>query len=188
MVMQQIIERLLAGQEQMMADRKAEQEKAEADREHMQRIMAKIEAFREEMRVIMKVHREGMRAILGANRGKTEATDLKHNPEKTEVSLECEEPTSINMEPEAEHREVPKEEAAVMPVGGLRKRRRDRNLAAERGQKPKARSRRKLAAVRRGTTRRAKVAWRKGIIVRNKRTRSKVELATRRVGQLRKKL
>jgi hypothetical protein len=42
------------------------------------------------MRAIMKVHHEGMRAIFGADRGKTQATDLKHNPEKTEASLECE--------------------------------------------------------------------------------------------------
>jgi hypothetical protein len=81
------------------------------------------------MRAIMKVHREGMRLIFGVGRGKAEATDSKHNPEKTE-------PTSMNMEPEAELREVPKEEA-----GGLKKRRRDRNLAAERLQKPKERTR-----------------------------------------------
>jgi hypothetical protein len=43
----------------------------------------------------------------------------------------------VNMKPEDEHREVPKEEAAVMPAGGLRKRRRDRDVDAERGQKPK---------------------------------------------------
>jgi hypothetical protein len=34
------------------------------------------------------------------------------------------------------HQEVPKEEAAVMPVGGLRKRRRDRNMGA--GAQPEA--------------------------------------------------
>jgi hypothetical protein len=49
--------------------------------------------------------------------------------EKTKAQLECEEPTSVDMEPEAEHQEVPKEEAAVLPVGELRKRRRDWNLA-----------------------------------------------------------
>jgi hypothetical protein len=48
------------------------------------------------------------------------------------AQLECKEPTSVGMEPEADHCEDPKEEAAVMPVGGLRKRRRDQNLAAER--------------------------------------------------------
>jgi hypothetical protein len=43
----------------------------------------------------------------------------------------------LDIESEAEHQEVPKEEATVMPVGGLGKRRRDRNLAAECRQKPK---------------------------------------------------
>jgi hypothetical protein len=38
-----------------------------------------------------------------------------------------------------EHQEVPKKEAAVMPVGGLKKRRRDRNLAVVCRQKPKGR-------------------------------------------------
>jgi hypothetical protein len=36
---------------------------------------------------------------------------------------------------------IPKREAAVMPDGGLRKRRRIRKLAAERPQKPKERTR-----------------------------------------------
>jgi hypothetical protein len=54
-----------------------------------------------------------------------------------------------------------------MPVGGLKKRRRDRNLAAGRRQRPKRRiqasceSKRKLAAACRKITRRATVAWRK---------------------------
>jgi hypothetical protein len=39
-----------------------------------------------------------------------------------------------------EHQEIPKGEAAVMPVGGLRKRRRVRKLASERRQKPKERT------------------------------------------------
>jgi hypothetical protein len=43
------------------------------------------------------------------------------------------------MQSVAELQEVPKEEAAVMPVGGLRKWRRDRNLAVGRHQKHKGR-------------------------------------------------
>jgi hypothetical protein len=53
--------------------------------------------------------------------------------------LECEEPTSVDMESESEQWEVPKEEAAVTPVGRLRKRRRDWNLAAGHRQEPKKR-------------------------------------------------
>jgi hypothetical protein len=57
-----------------------------------------------------------MRAIFGADRGKTEATYLKANPEE--------------MESEAEQWEVPKERAVVKPLRGLRKRHRGLNLAA----------------------------------------------------------
>jgi hypothetical protein len=38
-----------------------------------------------------------------------------------------------------EHQEIPEEEAALMPVGGLRKWRRDWNLATGLRQKPKRR-------------------------------------------------
>jgi hypothetical protein len=40
------------------------------------------------------------------------------------------------MQSVVEHQEVPKGEAAVIPVAGLGKRRRDENLAEERLQKP----------------------------------------------------
>jgi hypothetical protein len=66
-----------------------------------------------------------------------------------------------------EHQEIPKEKAALMPVGGLRKRRRGRNLAAGRRQKPKGRiqasceSRSRLTVASKKMTRRATVAWRK---------------------------
>jgi hypothetical protein len=75
-----------------------------------------------------------------------------------------------------EQQEIPKGEAAKMPVGGLRKPRRVRNLDAERSQKLKERtrgnsgSRRKLAAACRKVSRRAKVGWRKRKLVRRIRT------------------
>jgi hypothetical protein len=71
------------------------------------------------------------------------------------------------MQSAEEHQDIPKEDAAVMPVGGLRKRRRDRNLAAGRRQKPKKRirasceSKRRSATACKKITRRATVAWRK---------------------------
>jgi hypothetical protein len=37
--------------------------------------------------------------------------------EMTKAHLECEEPTSVDMEPEVEHWEVPKEDAAGSAVG-----------------------------------------------------------------------
>jgi hypothetical protein len=79
-----------------------------------------------------------------------EATDLKGNPEK----MEC----------ESEHQQVTKEDATVMPVGGLRTRGGDRNLAAGRHQKLKGRiqasceSRKRLTGTGRRMTRCAGVA------------------------------
>jgi hypothetical protein len=64
--------------------------------------------------------------------------------------------------------ELPKEEAAVKPVGALKKRKGDQHLAPGRRRKPKKRtqgsvgSRKKLAVVHRGMTRRAGLARRKG--------------------------
>jgi hypothetical protein len=85
-----------------------------------------------------------------------EATEA--NPEKMEVSVE-------DIQSGAEHREVPKEHAALKSVGGLRKRQRSRNLAAERPDQPKERNRcgfrGKLAAARRKMARSAGVARRK---------------------------
>jgi hypothetical protein len=76
------------------------------------------------------------------------------------------------MQSTEEHQEIPKEEAAVLPVGEPRKRRRVCSLAAERRQKRKERtrrnrgSRRESAAACRKVYRRAKVAWRKRKLVR----------------------
>jgi hypothetical protein len=78
-----------------------------------------------------------------------------------------------------EHQEVLTEDAAVMPVKGLRKRRRVWNPAAERRQKVKERtrgnsgSRRKLSATCRKVSRRAKVAWRKRNLMKKIRTLEK---------------
>jgi hypothetical protein len=79
----------------------------------------------------------------------------------------------------------------VKPVEGLRKRHRGRKLAAGRRGEPKeltrrdCGSRRKLAAACRKVSRRARVAWRKRNIVRNKWTRAKDQRGVRRVRTLR---
>jgi hypothetical protein len=76
------------------------------------------------------------------------------------------------MQSTEEHQEIPKGEAAVMPVAEARKRRRVRNLAAEHRQKRKEKtrgnrgSRRNSAAACRKLTRRAQVAWHKRNLVR----------------------
>jgi hypothetical protein len=113
-----------------------------------------------------------MRAII-----KAWSSDLKADRENGEETMACqertearleeeEEPTSVEMKPEVAHEEVSREDAAVMPVGEPRNRRRDqrRNLAAVRRQKKQERN---LDARRRGkernlvTARHAAVAWRK---------------------------
>jgi hypothetical protein len=96
--------------------------------------------------------------------GKTETTDLEANPEE----MQC----------EAVHREVPKEDATVETGRTPNKRHRGRHLAAERRHKPKDGSWRKLAATRRGTTHRAGVARHKGHIVRKNQTRDKAGQGT----------
>jgi hypothetical protein len=87
--------------------------------------------------------------------------------QEMEAHQEEEEPTSVDRKPEAaEQREVPIDDAEVMPVGEpMKKRRRDRKMAAERRrQKPKTSTRencgpqKRLAVAHRGRTRRAKMA------------------------------
>jgi hypothetical protein len=82
------------------------------------------------------------------------------------------EPDSRMMQSIGEHQEIAKVDAAVMLVGEPRKRRRICNLAAERRQKRKERSRgnrgyrRKSAAACRKVSRGAKVIWPKGKLIR----------------------
>jgi hypothetical protein len=76
------------------------------------------------------------------------------------------EPDARKMKSIEEHQEIPKGEAEVMPVGELRKRRTVCNLAAERRQKGKERTRvyggsRRNSADACKVSRRAKLAWRK---------------------------
>jgi hypothetical protein len=77
--------------------------------------LARTETNHEKMMAKMDVHHENMMPCLR----KTEVTALKENQEE--------------MHSGAEQREVSKEHAAVKPIGGLRKRHRGWNLAAEKG-------------------------------------------------------
>jgi hypothetical protein len=169
-------------QERMNANMKTMQEKADADREQM---LAKMNANTKAMREDIKSGEVEMRSIVGhieekmnawmanMNDGRKERTACH---EATEADTEKTEHNPVMMQSIGEHQEVPKEEAAVMPVGGLRKRRRDRNLAAGRRQKPKRRiqasceSRRRLTVTGRKMTRHARVAWRRKSDVRKIRT------------------
>jgi hypothetical protein len=110
---------------------------------------AKPDANHKKMMAMLDAHHENTMASLGT----TEVTDFKATPEE--------------MESLTEHEKIPTEDAVVMAVGGPRKRLRVRNLAAERRQKRKERSRgnsgsrRKSAAACSKVPRHAKVAWRK---------------------------
>jgi hypothetical protein len=83
-----------------------------------------------------------------------------------------------------EHQENPRGEAAVMLVGGLRKRRRVRNLAAEHRQKAKERiwgycgSRKGVIIAGRGMTCHARGAWRRKNVIRKDQTRNQAEQGT----------
>jgi hypothetical protein len=132
----------------------------------------KFEVLRDNLVSCMDAHQESMMACLG----KTKATDLEANPEE--------------MQSGAKHEKVPKKHTAVKPVGGLRKRHRGQNLAAERRPKPKARtpencgSQKKLAAARRRTTSRAKWHGARETSSRKNQTRDKTGRGTSKRGAL----
>jgi hypothetical protein len=117
-------------------------------------------AIVKEMMAMLDAHHERIMAPLG----KAGATDFKANPKQ--------------MESVTEQQDTSKEEVAVMPVGEPWNRRRVRNLAAERRQKIRERTRgnrgyrRESAAACRKVSRRAKVAWRKRNLFRNVQTQS----------------
>jgi hypothetical protein len=90
-----------ANQKEMKENIKINQAKADAN---LKEIRAIQEHRKEEMMAGMDSKLENMDACLG----RTETTDQEANPEEKEY--------------EAEHEEVPKEEAAVKTVGALKKR------------------------------------------------------------------
>jgi hypothetical protein len=132
------------------------------------------------MKAGKRAFREEMRAIFGADRGKTGVTGFKANP--------------VEMKSVAVPEEVHEKHAVVKPVGVLRKRHRGRNLAAGRHGEPKELARgicgswRKLAAACMKVSRHARVTWCKRNIMRNKWTRVKAERGIGRVRTLRERV
>jgi hypothetical protein len=116
-------------------------------------ICALLSELKETIQREMKAVMQPVRAEMDETTACREATETEPNPGMMQFV--------------EEHQEIPKGEGAVMPVGEPRKRRRVKNLAAERRQKGKKRtrgnrgSRRKSAAACRKVFRRPKVAWRK---------------------------
>jgi hypothetical protein len=154
---QQMMELVLAIQEEinthtkiMLEEMKANQAKADA---HHSKMEANMRSMLAELKCAIK--------DLKINGEETMACQ-----EKTEVRLE-EEPTSVEMKPEVAHEEVHREDAAVTSVRGLRKQRRGQKQAAGRCEEPKKLNRgirgswEKLAAACRKVFRHAAVAWRR---------------------------
>jgi hypothetical protein len=98
-------------------------------------MQAKMDANQERMETNRQANHEEMMAMLDANHERTMAC-----PGKTEADTEKTEPDPGMMQSTEEHQEIPKGEAAMMPVGEPRKRRRVQSLAAERHQKWKERT------------------------------------------------
>jgi hypothetical protein len=181
MEMQEMIERLLAGQAKADADReqmlarmsvnmKTMQEKADADRkadrEELKGLMdantkSIVRAFHEKMGACVASRRDDREVTMSChekiepNSGEKEAAvgrqkipnvevaihSLRASRSETAVSQEATEtePDPGTMQSVEEHQKIPMEEAAVMSAGGLKKRRRARNLAAGCRQRPNGR-------------------------------------------------
>jgi hypothetical protein len=128
----------------------------------MQQMIEHLLAGQEHLMTMLNADHERMMARLE----KTEATDLKVNPEE--------------MESELEHWEVSQGVAAMKSSGTMKKQHRGRHLAAECCGKPKeltrgdSGSRRKLAATYRKVSHSARVAWHRRNSVRQS-IRAKVE-------------
>jgi hypothetical protein len=103
--------------------------------------------------------------ILADDKAWREEMEASRNALRKET-MACQRKTDARLEGEVAYEEVAKEDAAMMPVGEPKKRRRDRNPDARRRGKPKERTqgkngcRKNLVAALRRTTRRAIVAWR----------------------------
>jgi hypothetical protein len=178
MEMQQMIELLL---KEIKADRKADKEERKNEKEEMEAkrktdkdflaklefnheqtniMLAKLDAYQEKTEADRRDLKEMMK-MMDANHGETVAY------QEEEARPQEKERTPVDTKPEAaEERQVPEDNATVMPVEEpKKKRRRDRRLAAERRRHKQRISTqesrgppKELAVARRGTTCREKVA------------------------------
>jgi hypothetical protein len=153
-----------ADREQMLAEMnpnmKSNHGKAEANRKADQDLLARLEAKIETNRETDREERKAQRKYYQENLKKMTEEMLRANQDKmdtwltgkqdgrkertacyeaTRADTEKTEPDPRMMQSIGEHQEVPKEEATVMLVGGLRKQCRDWNLAVGCCQKPKRR-------------------------------------------------
>jgi hypothetical protein len=201
MEMQQMLERILAGQAEMKADQNLIKREIMAGQAKAEEMMADENAKQNQMA-------EEILEMLEANQAKMDAwlTEMKNwrrelmaCQEMTEACQNSKEPSPEEMESEVERREFPTKEAAVKSSRTMKKRHKGRRMAAGRRGKPKELTRRDcgsrglLAAACRKVSRRATVAWRKRYVFRKIRTQGscgpRQELAAaRRVMTLRSKV
>jgi hypothetical protein len=144
--------RMAKFEEKMAANRKAKQEEFLAEiSTRMDANMTKMVAIQSELEETIKHQMQQLLSYVDkSTRNLPEATKIEPDPEMMQFV--------------EEHQEVPREEAANMPVKGLKKRYRVRNLAAERHQKLKERTRgycgsqKRVTVAARRTFRHAKLA------------------------------
>jgi hypothetical protein len=134
---QQIVEMV----SQMEASRKADQAKAEADgkadREKMEdRLKEKIKTIQTKMKAHMQEIMEAQFGSLAAQLRTCRTEMMVCQQETTLASLESKEQGPKEMESEAEHREVPKEEVAEKSLRVMKMRPRGRRIAAGQCVKP----------------------------------------------------
>jgi hypothetical protein len=155
-MMELLLAKIRAGQEQAAANTKAMRENMKADLENLQVTMKTnqdvlIKTVKVEMRAMLDACHKGMMACLG----------------KTKADTEKPEPDPGMMQSAEEHQEFTKEDTAVKPVKGRKRRHRGRKPAAGRRGEPKEPTRgdcgsgKKLAVAWKKITHRATVAWRK---------------------------
>jgi predicted phage tail protein len=127
-----------AGQERADADREHMQEKFGTNQQRMEAVMKETNANQAKADAEWKAWRAKMAAMLenmDANHGKMMSITRKRTMaclETKEARLEEKKPISVDTKPEAVQKEVPKEDAAVKPVRGPKKKRhKDRKLAPE---------------------------------------------------------
>jgi hypothetical protein len=136
-------------------------------------ISARVDVNIKEMNAKMDSNEAEMRSVICTFRSELKET-IQHDIKAAiqPIRLELDETTAYNEATEAEpdprmmqsteeHQEIPKGQAAVMSVGGLSKRRRVCNLAAECCQKKKERTRGNNAS-----RSKSALAWRKRIVSR----------------------
>jgi hypothetical protein len=159
----------------------------------MKEMMNKIkDKIKEDMNANRKAKREDLKDMTeGMLRDKQNPwlTEKQDGRKETTACQEATERTELDpgmMQSIGEHQEVPKEEAIVMPVRGLRKWRRDWNPAAGCHKKPRGRIHASLVSWKRLTvagmkvTRCARVVWHKRNIPRKDYTRANVVQEIRR--------